>query len=223
MLCCNALGKTKAIVVEKYQYISFIAILVQLHASNYHVKAKAKYGDKYCILWHGLQISRHELNVLLQCLNISVSDSTYHKNNDEDEADSHNDEEGDQVVFERQAEVWHKDHMSPGKTSTAIVSCWQVKQIYQTWHPLKLYYGCVLFWLQNPRQSFQCCLYLVTYCRQISARQILHNQICQHWRQNSVNTMFGAHSSAKSQESLSCIWLCLTSSTHSHTSADFKV
>lgn len=46
---------------------------------------------------------------------------TYHENNDEDEADTDNDEEGDQVVFQWQAEVWHEDHMSPRKTSRDTV------------------------------------------------------------------------------------------------------
>lgn len=45
---------------------------------------------------------------------------TYHENNNEDEADSHDNEEGDQVVFQRQAEVWQENHMPPGKQG---VSC----------------------------------------------------------------------------------------------------
>lgn len=42
----------------------------------------------------------------------------YHKNNDEDEADPHYDEEGDQVVLQRQAEVWDQDQVSSGQTGT---------------------------------------------------------------------------------------------------------
>ena len=45
----------------------------------------------------------------------STSVFAYHENNDEDEADSHGEEEGDQVVFQRQAEVRHEDHMTPEK------------------------------------------------------------------------------------------------------------
>lgn len=46
---------------------------------------------------------------------------THHENNDEDEADPHNNEEGDQVVLQRQAEVWQEDHMTPDETSRAPV------------------------------------------------------------------------------------------------------
>lgn len=37
---------------------------------------------------------------------------TNHKDHNEDEADSHDDEEGDQVVFQRQTEVWQEDHVA---------------------------------------------------------------------------------------------------------------
>lgn len=38
---------------------------------------------------------------------------TNHKDNNEDETYSHDDEEGDQVVFQRQTEVWQEDHVAP--------------------------------------------------------------------------------------------------------------
>lgn len=48
--------------------------------------------------------------------------SIYHEHDDEDEADSHDDEKGDQVVFQRKAEVWHEDHMPPGKKQARLLS-----------------------------------------------------------------------------------------------------
>lgn len=39
---------------------------------------------------------------------------THHKDYNEDEADAHNDEEWDQVIFQRQTEVWHENYMTTG-------------------------------------------------------------------------------------------------------------
>lgn len=44
----------------------------------------------------------------------------YHEHDDEDEADSDDDEKGDQVVFQREAEVWHEDHMTPRKKNSTV-------------------------------------------------------------------------------------------------------
>lgn len=59
--------------------------------------------------------------ILLQDLNAKLGQRqnkyTHHENNDEDEADPHDDEKGDQVVLQRQAEVWDEDHVSPGQTA----------------------------------------------------------------------------------------------------------
>lgn len=44
-----------------------------------------------------------------------LSEGSYHENNNEDKANSHDDKEGDQVVFQGEAEIRHEDHMSPTK------------------------------------------------------------------------------------------------------------
>lgn len=46
-----------------------------------------------------------------------LSEGSYHENNNEDKANSHDDKEGDQVVFQGEAEIRHEDHMSPTKTN----------------------------------------------------------------------------------------------------------
>ena len=41
---------------------------------------------------------------------------THHEDHDEDQTDPHDDEEGDEVVFQRKAEVGHQDHVAPGES-----------------------------------------------------------------------------------------------------------
>ncbi len=41
---------------------------------------------------------------------------THHENYNEDEADSNNDEEWDQIIFQRQTEVRHENHMTTENT-----------------------------------------------------------------------------------------------------------
>lgn len=62
-------------------------------------------------------------------LNITIT-ITYHKNNNEDETYSHNDQEGDQVVFQRQAEVRQEDHM------TSVGTHFEVKREHNLHHVL---------------------------------------------------------------------------------------
>lgn len=44
------------------------------------------------------------------------SKGSYHENNNEDKANSHDDKEGDQVVFQGEAEIRQEDHVSPKNT-----------------------------------------------------------------------------------------------------------
>lgn len=37
---------------------------------------------------------------------------THHEDYNEDKADAHNDEEWDQVIFQRQTEIWHENNMT---------------------------------------------------------------------------------------------------------------
>lgn len=47
---------------------------------------------------------------------VNLWNGGYHENNNEDKANSHDDEEGDQVVFQGQAEVRHENQVSARNT-----------------------------------------------------------------------------------------------------------
>ncbi len=46
---------------------------------------------------------------------------THHENYNEDEADSNNDEKWDEIIFQRQTEVRHENHMTAENTNTVML------------------------------------------------------------------------------------------------------
>lgn len=84
--------------------------------------------------------------------------ATHHENYNEDEADSHDDEEWDQVVLQRQTEVRHENHMTTENTKQDCVCDIAFKQVYkQEADPVDIcFYICQPFNFFSREYSLKC-------------------------------------------------------------------